>query len=146
MDSKKTGIRLKQLREQLGLTQSDVQKITGVHQVTISYHENGDSIPGSEKLNQYADCYGTTADYILGRTDDPSPPVRRDEPAGLAYFMERPSDYLMPSELPVTQDERLMLRQIPGHLTPKGYAHILRIIRREVAHETALLEKDDSAQ
>lgn len=146
MDLKITADRLKHLRLKLNLKQRDVALITGISQIVISQHETGTSIPGSEKLNQYADCYGTTADYILGRTDDPSPPVRRDEPAGLAYFMERPSDYLMPSELPVTQDERLMLRQIPGHLTPKGYAHILRIIRREVAHETALLEKDDSAQ
>jgi transcriptional regulator with XRE-family HTH domain len=53
VESKFIGKRLKNLRESRRLKQSDVQKITGIHQVTVGQHESGDSVPSSDKIARF---------------------------------------------------------------------------------------------
>ncbi len=43
-------------------------------------YEYGQRLIPIDKLVMLADFYNTSTDYILGRTDDPSPPISRKAP------------------------------------------------------------------
>ena len=64
--------RLKSAREAAQLTQNDLGiKAGGVAQTEISRYENGDYEPGLTRLRALADALEVTADYLLGRSDQP---------------------------------------------------------------------------
>ena len=62
-----TGERLKQLREQYNLSQSDVARLLGVTTSLICSYEHGERTPSPAKLVKLADLYHTTTDYLLCR-------------------------------------------------------------------------------
>jgi len=64
--------RIRDLREDRDLTQSEVSKILNISQVAYSYYElNKRSIP-LESLCKLADFYNVSIDYILYRTEKKS--------------------------------------------------------------------------
>ncbi|HHT71761.1 MAG: transcriptional repressor LexA [bacterium] len=63
--------RLREQRELKKMTQGELGKIFGVDRATISRYETGDRDPDSELVRKFADFFGVTTDYLLGRTDDP---------------------------------------------------------------------------
>ncbi len=65
--------RLRELREQKQMTQEELGKIFGVDRATISRYETGTRDPDPELLRKFADFFGVTTDYLLGRTHDPRP-------------------------------------------------------------------------
>ena len=69
--------RIRELREDHDLTQAAVSRHLGMKQPQYFRYEQGDRDIPSDILIQLADLYETSTDYILGRTDDPSPPKRR---------------------------------------------------------------------
>ena len=69
--------RLRDLREDHDLTQAAVSRHLGMKQPQYFRYEQGYRDIPSDILIQLADLYETSTDYILGRTDDPSPPKRR---------------------------------------------------------------------
>lgn len=72
------GIRIKELREQKGLTQEQVQSFAGISQSTLSELERGKISPKTiGAIAALARELETTADYLLGLTDDPTPYPRR---------------------------------------------------------------------
>lgn len=66
--------RIKALRERKGFTQDDLAERLGMNRANISNYERGiiTNIP-ADVLQKMADLFDTTTDYLLGRTDDPSP-------------------------------------------------------------------------
>ena len=66
--------RLKELRAKAGQTQVTVAKSIGVAEVSYQRYELGMHEPVPKILVALADHFDTSADYILGRTDNPSPP------------------------------------------------------------------------
>jgi transcriptional regulator with XRE-family HTH domain len=52
------GNKMKQLRENAGLTQEEVAKAIGVGQSAVSMWETGESVPRSRILLKIADVYG----------------------------------------------------------------------------------------
>ena len=60
--------RIKGLREEKNLNQSEVAKILNISQRTYSYYENGRDIPIS-LLIKLADFYNVSIDYLLNRTN-----------------------------------------------------------------------------
>ncbi len=65
--------RIKNLREDSDLTQSDVSKILNISQVAYSYYElNRRNIP-LELLSKLADFYNTSIDYLVYRTNEIKP-------------------------------------------------------------------------
>lgn len=145
-DKRTIGERLRFLRTRLGLKQSDVHKITGLAQKQISEHENNGYLPQIDAIKKYADCYKTTSDYIIGLSPESETRPMKEEPPGLAYFFERITEFLSPDELPLTAEERQALRGIPGHLTPKGYAHVIRTVRMVAERDNPNNEKDTPKQ
>lgn len=63
--------RLKQLREDAGLSQSKIGQLVGVPQSSIYRYEQGQSTPSSKTFRWYADYFDVSLDYLFGRTDDP---------------------------------------------------------------------------
>ena len=61
--------RLKEIREDKSLTQSDIAKILNTTQQQYSKYELGIQILPLEKINILANYYNTSIDYLICRTD-----------------------------------------------------------------------------
>jgi len=59
--------RIRDLREDMDLRQSDLAKKTGIDQRTISNYETGKTAPDSYALIRLADFFGVSIDYLVGR-------------------------------------------------------------------------------
>ena len=59
--------RIKDLREDRDLRQSDLAIATGIDQRTISNYETGKTNPDSDALIKLADFFGVSIDYLVGR-------------------------------------------------------------------------------
>ena len=62
------GERIKELRAEANLRQSELGKAIGFSGQVVSNVERGYSFPSTEFVNRSAACFGVPADYILGRT------------------------------------------------------------------------------
>lgn len=66
---KMIGERIRMLREEKNLTQQDLAEAINSTQQKISNYEKGPIEPDYETLKSIADFFGTTTDYLLGRTN-----------------------------------------------------------------------------
>ncbi len=66
---KKYKNRIRDLREDRDLRQTDVSKATGIDQKTLSNYETGKTSPDSYALIRLADFFGVSIDYLVGRTE-----------------------------------------------------------------------------
>lgn len=66
--------RIRDLREDRDLRQSDVADATGIDQKTISNYETGKTNPDSFAIIKLAEFFGVSTDYLLGveKTDSDS--------------------------------------------------------------------------
>ncbi len=62
------GIRLKQLREAVGITQADLAAELGVSRGSIGYYENKERTPDIEFLSAVAQKFDVTYNYLLGES------------------------------------------------------------------------------
>ena len=65
------GKRIRELREKKGITQKELAAARKMTQSAIAKQESGATAIGEEGLCWYADYFGVSADYLLGRTDVP---------------------------------------------------------------------------
>ncbi len=61
--------RLRDLREDKDLSQTQLAKVLGMSQTGYSKYETGENDIPTWVLLKLADFYNTSVDYILGRTD-----------------------------------------------------------------------------
>ncbi len=73
------GERIKQLRKENGMTQVDMAQKLGVTKGTVSTWETDSRVPGFETLNQMCDMFQRSLDYLMGRSDDATPPILTSE-------------------------------------------------------------------
>lgn len=66
-------LRIRDLREDRNLQQKDLAEYLNVHQTTYSSYENGKLNLPISALDKLADFYKTSADYLMGRTNNPMP-------------------------------------------------------------------------
>lgn len=64
------GIRIKDLRKERNITQSDLAKILNVTQDSISLWEKNKRVPDTQYIIQLANYFEVSTDYLLGRSDD----------------------------------------------------------------------------
>lgn len=62
-------LRLKDLREDSDIKQAELAEYLNIKQNTYSQYENGKREIPISLLWKLADYYGTTIDYLVGRTD-----------------------------------------------------------------------------
>jgi transcriptional regulator with XRE-family HTH domain len=73
------GSRLRKARERANLMQKDAAHKVGISNVTLSQYEKGIRNPDPHLLAKLADLYDVSADWLLGRTDDPNSNIVKGE-------------------------------------------------------------------
>ena len=68
--------RLRELRKEKKETQVQVAAAVGVTEQYYQKLEYGENLPGIENAWKLADHFGITIDYLVGRTDHRSSPMR----------------------------------------------------------------------
>lgn len=68
--------RIRDLREDRDQTQQAVADYLNMHRSVYRRYENGIREIPVWALEKLADYYDVSTDYLLGRTDDPTPPRR----------------------------------------------------------------------
>lgn len=63
------GLRIKELRKEKGLRQSELATTLHVSQQAVGSWETGRTVPGADTLNVLADYFNVTTDYLLGRSE-----------------------------------------------------------------------------
>ena len=61
--------RIRDLREDRDMRQSDLAAAVGIDQRTISNYETGKTNPDSDALIKLAEFFGVTIDYLVGRSN-----------------------------------------------------------------------------
>ncbi|WP_367186340.1 helix-turn-helix domain-containing protein [Oscillibacter sp.] len=64
------------MRKDRNKTQQDVATFLNMHRGVYCRYESGEREMPVWVVNQLADYYHVSTDYLLGRTDDPTPPKR----------------------------------------------------------------------
>ena len=65
--------RIKYLRENLGITQTELAKILKLSKSTISQYETDTNNPPDDIKIAMANYFNVSLDYLMGRTEDPTP-------------------------------------------------------------------------
>lgn len=63
------GQRLKNLREEKGVSQRELAEIIGISKGAVYYYESDERAPDIVTLEKLSDYFGVSADYLLGRTN-----------------------------------------------------------------------------
>ncbi len=71
--------RLRTLRLKHQLTMKALGERLNIAPSTISGYENGNRKPDIDTLKLLADVFDTSTDYLIGRTNDPSPPSKQND-------------------------------------------------------------------
>ena len=69
--------RIRDLRNDRGLTQEDVAKLLHISQNTYSQYEIGTTRYPLDAVVTFAEFYGVSVDYLVELTDDPKPYPRK---------------------------------------------------------------------
>jgi transcriptional regulator with XRE-family HTH domain len=77
------GQRLKALRQNAGLTQTEVAKKLDLSASTIAMYERGERDPDTGTLSKLAQLFDCSTDYLLGRVDHPERALIGDLPQAL---------------------------------------------------------------
>ena len=70
------GERIKALRKEYGMTQLALANALGITKGTVSTWENNSRTPGFETLSKLSDIFQRSIEYIMGKSDDATSPVR----------------------------------------------------------------------
>lgn len=132
----------KRLRKEKGLTQVELAKILHVNQSTPSKWEKNIAIPDPVMLKQLSSFYGVSVDYLLGRTDNPTPdtlptatvkiPLLGNIAAGQPIeAIENVEDYVYISEDMSRHGTYFALKVKGNSMEPRIYEGDIAIIRHQ---------------
>ncbi len=65
------GNKIKELRKQCHFTQSHLAKLLGISASAVGMYEQGRREPDNETLLKLCEVFGTSSDYLLGKSDTP---------------------------------------------------------------------------
>lgn len=86
--------RLKDLRLERGLLQSDIAKIINKSDRIVGFYESGERDMGTETLSKLADFFNVSIDYLLGKSD-----VRNLEKEEYHYAYHKDAEGLTDEEI-----------------------------------------------
>jgi len=72
-------LRIRDIREDRDLTQSDIADLLNTTKQQYSKYERFEHELPIRHLNTLADYYNVSTDYILGKTNDKTPPAEREK-------------------------------------------------------------------
>lgn len=76
---------IKKLRTEKKLSQQKLADQMKVSRSTVAMWETNQSTPDAETYKRLADFFGVSVDYLLGRTDQPTPPETKKEAADITF-------------------------------------------------------------
>ena len=100
--------KIKDLRINAGMKQSDLAKILNCSPTAVSYYETGVRDIDSATICKLCDVFGCTADYLLGRSALPSAELTPEEEQLLAAWRccdDRAREIVAVALAPFRQDE-----------------------------------------
>ena len=71
--------RIRELRKSRGWQQADLAEELAVSRQAVGRYETGDRDPDLETIDRICDIFGCTADYLLGRSNIPTPQISAEE-------------------------------------------------------------------
>jgi len=71
--------RLRSLRLKNNHTYVSLAKLIDLNMRQIVRYEAGEADPSSDVVTRMADVFNVSTDYLLGRTDDPTPPAHHSD-------------------------------------------------------------------
>lgn len=80
--------RLRDLRQQRGLTQQALAKRADIHYTHIGRYESGKSMPAADTLRRIAEALGTTVDFLMDGATQDTAKARLTSRALLERFQE----------------------------------------------------------
>ncbi len=115
--------RIKQLRNEKGITQDDLASYLRISRSTVAGYETGKRKPDTDTLQKIVEYFDVSVDYILGLTDERTPADKikkalSDDPE-LADFWDKLSQ---------REDLQLLFKQTKD-LSPKAIHQVIRIIK-----------------
>lgn len=87
--------RLRELRIEKDLLQSDIAKVINKSERTVGFYETGDRDMGTETLALLSDFFGVTIDYLLGKSDIRNPENINSDKINIGLSTK---DYTPPTE------------------------------------------------
>lgn len=103
--------RLKNARDNKGVSQTQVYKDTGINNKTLSGYERGISEPDVDTIKILADYYNVSLEYLLGKSDTLNSPKNTKEDNDISTTLDRmkkqlaTSDSLMFDGQPATEEQ-----------------------------------------
>ena len=61
--------RLKEIREEKGLSQRELAKLLNIDKSTVAKYETGERSPDADMIVQLADFFDVSTDFLLGRKE-----------------------------------------------------------------------------
>lgn len=110
------GQTIRDLRKLKKMSQSELAKVVGVSQTTVTAWETGKAEPSSSAISSLADYFNVTTDYLLGR------PEKKDDDAKVDYVaLDKALDNARSFDgEPMDEHDREILRGIlKGYFTTK---------------------------
>lgn len=110
--------RMKDLRENVYLSQAKIAALMGATQASVNRYENEQSSPPLKVLLWYADFFDVSLDYIFGRTDKPQGILYEHQPKVIEAVssdskeMRKFVDMCFDPASPVSEKLRDMLAQM----------------------------------
>ena len=104
--------RIRELRLVHGWTQAQLGKHVGAAKSTVSGYETEERQLTPEMIGTLCDLFGCTADYLLGRSDEPYAKLSAEDGLLVRTYhalppeIRRAVDLLMLPYLPATRDEK----------------------------------------
>lgn len=102
--------RLRQCRKNADLTQEELAEKINLTQSAINNYETGYRRPDYEILCQFADFFGVSTDYLLGRTDNSKDVLTRPE-KGQALIIKAKNANVSIDELEAYIEARKILQK-----------------------------------
>lgn len=110
--------RLRELRKQKSLSQTELGQLAGLHYTHIGRFERGASRPSGDTLKRVADALGVTSDYLLDGAADEAAKARFEDRELLRQFQEV-------ERLP-DEDKHVVKRLLDAFLTKKQLQALAR--------------------
>ena len=90
MESTIISERIKDARENLGITKAEASRRLNLSKIGYCRYEYGERTPSIQTLEVIAKCFNTTVDYLTGKTDDIQPDyiiIHKDDNPALYKFI-----------------------------------------------------------
>lgn len=110
--------RLRELRKQKNLSQTELGQLAGLHYTHIGRFERGTSRPSGDTLKRVADALGVTSDYLLDGATNEAAKARFEDRELLKQFQEV-------EQLPA-EDKNVVKKLLDAFLTKKQLQALAR--------------------